>query len=188
MEDLTEKFERAVARFGSLVHQVGDDQWSNGTPCTDWNVRQLVNHLAYEARWAPSLFEGKTIAEVGDQFEGDLLGDNPKASYDDAIRDASAAVNEADALDRTVHLSYGDTPAAEYLAQLTSDFVVHAWDLARGINADDGLDPDLVVWVDSVARPQADMLVASGLFGTPIDVPDDADPETKLLALFGRRR
>ena len=188
MEDLTEKFERAVARFGSLVHQVGDDQWSNGTPCTDWDVRQLVNHLAYEARWAPPLLEGKTIAEVGDRYEGDLLGDNPKASYDDAIAGASAAVNAPGALDTTVHLSYGDTPATDYLAQLTSDFVVHSWDLARGINHDDRLDPDLVVWVDSVARPQAAMLEASGLFGKPIDVSDDADPETKLLALFGRRR
>jgi uncharacterized protein (TIGR03086 family) len=188
MEDLTEKFERAVARFGSLVHQVGDDQWSNGTPCTDWDVRQLVNHLTYEARWAPPLLEGRTIAEVGDRLEGDLLGDDPFASYDAAVAGAAAAVNAPGALDRTVHLSYGDTAAGDYLSQLAGDFVVHAWDLARGINADDRLDPDLVEWVDSVARPQADMLAASGLFGTPIDVPDDADAETKLLALFGRRR
>ena len=188
MEDLTEKFERAVARFGSLVHQVGDDQWSNATPCSEWDVRQLVNHLTYEARWAPPLFEGKTIAEIGDQFEGDLLGDNPKASYDAAIAGASDAANQPGALDRTVHLSFGDVPGSEYLSQMTCDFVVHSWDLARGINHDDGLDPDLVVWVDSVARPQAAMLEASGLFDKPIDVSDDADPETKLLALFGRRR
>ena len=188
MEDLTEKFERATARFSSLVHQIGDDQWSNPTPCTEWDVRALVNHLTYEARWVAPLLEGKTIEDVGDKFDGDLLGDSPKASYDDALAGATAAVEQPGALEQTVHLSFGDTPAEEYLAQLTSDFLVHSWDLARGIDADDRLDADLVVWVDGMARPQAEMLAASGLFGQPVDVPDDADAETKLLALFGRRR
>jgi uncharacterized protein (TIGR03086 family) len=187
-EDLTEKFDRAVARFQSLVHQVSSDRWSAPTPCSDWDVRALVNHLVYEARWAPPLFDGKTIEEVGAEFDGDLLGAEPKKAFDDALAGACDAVNAPGALDGTVHLSYGDTPAAEYLSQLTSDFVVHSWDLARAIGADDTLDRDLVEWVDEVARPQAAMLAASGLFDPPVDVPEDADPQTKLLALFGRRR
>jgi uncharacterized protein (TIGR03086 family) len=188
MSDLPEKFERAEGRFQSLVHQVKGDQWTAPTPCSDWDVRALVNHLVYEARWAAPLLEGKTIAEIGDRFDGDLLGDDPKAAYDDALREATAAINAPGALEGTVHLSYGDTPAAGYLMQLTGDFVVHSWDLAKGLGADDTLDPDLVAWVDAETRPNADMLAQSGLFGAPLDVPDDADPQTKMLALFGRRR
>ena len=188
MSDVTQRFERATAHFGDLVHKIDAVQWGSPTPCSDWDVRALVNHLVYEARWAPPLLAGRTIEEVGEQFEGDLLGADPQTSYDDALSAASTAITAPGALEREVHLSYGDTPAAEYLAQLTCDFVIHAWDLARGIGADDTLDPDLVAWVDDVARPQAAMLAASGLFDPPIDVPDDADPQTKLLALFGRRR
>ena len=188
MSDVTDRFDRGTAHFSTLVQQIKDDQWDNPTPCSDWNVRALVNHLVYEARWMPPLLQGETIEQVGTQFDGDLLGADPKTSYDDALGAAGTAIRAPGAVEGTVHLSYGDTPAAEYLGQLTSDFVVHAWDLARGIGADDTLDVDLVTWVDDMARPQAAMLAASGLFDPPIDVPADADPQTKLLALFGRTR
>jgi len=188
MTEIAQRFEQATAHFGDLVRKIGTDQWGSQTPCDDWDVRALVNHLVYEARWTPPLLAGQTIEEVGSRFDGDILGDDPEASYDEALGDASAALAAPGALDATVHLSYGDTPAEEYLAQLSCDFVVHAWDLARGIGADDTLDPDMVAWVDSVARPQAAMLEASGMFGKPVDVPADADPQTKLLALFGRTR
>jgi len=186
MSDVRDVFRRAHGHFGELVHAVGDDQWGAQTPCSDWDVRALVNHLVYEARWAPPLLEGQTIEQVGGQFEGDLLGDDPTASYDAALRDASASVTTTD-LTRTVHLSYGDVPAEDYVTQLTGDFVVHAWDLARGIGADDRLDPELVTFVYNSAEPMADALAASGLFAPRVDVSDDADAQTKLLALFGRR-
>jgi uncharacterized protein (TIGR03086 family) len=188
MTDLRELFDRAQGNFGALVHQVGAGQWADPTPCSDWDVRTLVNHLVYEARWAVPLLAGSTLAEVGDRFDGDLLGSDPKATYDDALAAASAAVREPGALDRTVHLSFGETPATGYLMQLTGDFVVHAWDLARGTGADDTLDPELVEWVHAQTAPNAGMLAASGLFDPPVDVAPDADPQTKMLALFGRRR
>jgi len=183
-----DRFDRATGHFSTLVQQIKDDQWSNPTPCSDWDVRALVNHLVYEARWVPPMLEGQTIDQVGSQFDGDLLGADPKASYDDALGSARGAITAPGATEATVHLSYGDTPAGEYLGQLAADFVVHSWDLARGLGADDALDPDLVQWVDDMARPQAAMLAASGMFDAPVDVPDDADAQTKLLALFGRRR
>ena len=186
MSEIRDRFQRAQAHFGELVHQVKDDQWGDPTPCTDWDVRALVNHLVYEAQWAVPLLEGQTIAQVGDRFEGDLLGDDPTTSYDAALEATSRAVASVD-LDRIVHLSFGDLPASDYLTQLTSDFVVHAWDLARGIGADDTMDPDMVSFVYAAAEPQAEMLRASGLFGDPVEVPASADEQTKLLALFGRR-
>jgi uncharacterized protein (TIGR03086 family) len=187
MSDVRDLFQHAHGHFGELVHAIGDDQWDAATPCSDWDVRALVNHLAYEARWAVPLLEGQTVEQVGTQFDGDLLGDDPKASYDAAVSAADAAVRDDGALDRTVHLSYGETPAADYLSQLTGDFVIHAWDLARGIGADDSLDTEMLQWVYEQVEPQADMLAQSGMFDPPVDVPADADLQTKTLALFGRR-
>src|SRR3954471_8984055 len=186
MSEIRERFERAQGHFGALVHQAKPDQWGDATPCSEWDVRTLVNHLVYEAAWLPPLLEGRTIAEVGDRFEGDLLGDDPGAAFDETTRGAAAAVADVD-LDRTVHLSYGDVPASDYLTQVTSDFVVHGWDLARGIGADDRMDPDMVRFVYDAAQPMADAVPASGLVAPRVARSDDADPQTRLLALFGRR-
>src|SRR6266508_2731945 len=72
---------RALERYGQLVQAIRDDQWNHPTPCTEWDVRVLVNHLVSENLWMPPLLEGKTIADVGDSLDGDLLGDDPKATW-----------------------------------------------------------------------------------------------------------
>ncbi len=87
-----------------------------------------------------------------------------------------------------MHLSYGTVDAAEYCQEMISDLLVHAWDLARGIGADERLHPELVRLVYDQYAPRADELHQLGLFGAPVPVPDDADPQTTLIALFGRRR
>ncbi|NYI04138.1 TIGR03086 family metal-binding protein [Allostreptomyces psammosilenae] len=178
----------ALNAFGRLVHAVPRDGWHAATPCTEWDVRDLVNHLVAEQLWVPPLLKGATLAEVGDRYEGDVLGDDPVAAWDHAAAGALAAFGHPGALDRQVQLSYGLTSAAAYCAQMTADAVVHSWDLARGIGADDSLDPDLVRFTLREMEPYADSLSGSGLFARPLSVPADADPQTRLLAMVGRRR
>ena len=123
--------------------------------CSDWTVRDLVRHLVYEELWAPPLFEGRTVADVGDRFEGDILGADPQAAWKEAAAAALAPVS-SDLLDRTIHLSFGDFPGREYLGQLTADHVIHAWDLARGLGGDERLDPELVEFVHTLMAPQVE--------------------------------
>jgi nitrilase len=184
--DASELHRRAVEAFGANVHAVRDDQWELPTPCREWNVRQLVNHLVYENRWTAPIFAGRTIAEVGDRFEGDLLGDDPRAAWDDSAKEAVAAVQEPGALGRTVHLSFGDVPGSEYAMQLFADHLIHGWDLARAIGAEDGLDRELV---DACARWFAQMedgYRSAGAIGPRPETPPGADAQTRLLAAFGR--
>lgn len=188
MSDLLDLQQRAVDEFGRRVAAITDKQWNRPTPCTDWDVRALVNHLVYENLWAPHLARGETVQQVGDRYEGDQLGADPKVAWRGASENALAAFREPGALDRTVHLSYGDESAPGYLAQLVTDHLIHAWDLARGIDGDDTLDPDLVRWAWDEIRPHEQMLRQSGLFAEPVAVPEDADLQTKLLAFVGRRR
>jgi uncharacterized protein (TIGR03086 family) len=181
-----DRYVRALQGFGDHVHAVTDDQWHDPTPDTDWDVRQLVNHLVVEQLWVPPLMDGRTIAEIGDRFDGDQLGDDPRRSWDDAAAAAQAAFSAPGALDRTVHLSAGDKPAVEYLQEMGMDLVIHGWDLARAIGADERLPPNLVDWVYRQFEPRADELQSWGVFAARVPVPDDADQQTKLLALFGR--
>jgi uncharacterized protein (TIGR03086 family) len=177
----------AIDEFGRRVEAVADDQWGLPTPCSDWDVRALVRHLVYENLWTVPLFEGKTVEAVGDRFEGDLLGDDPKAAWRHSAEQALAAVGAAGAVDRTVHLSFGDFPGAEYAMQLTTDLAVHAWDLARGIGADDHIDGGLAEACYQAVLPMEPMLRASGLFGDTVDVGDQTDTQSRLLGVLGRQ-
>ena len=187
MSDLRELFSHAVAEFGRRVHEVGDEQWDSSTPCSDWDVRTLVNHLVNEDKWAPPLLEGKTIEEVGDAFDGDLLGADPKKAWEEASQEAVHAAGQGGAEEKTVHVSFGDISGRDYICQLLSDHVIHSWDLARGIGAADTLDSDLVTFVYDYLEPQAEAWRSAGAFGAKVDVPESADKQTKLLALTGRR-
>lgn len=186
MGSLLELHTRAVERFGHLVHQVGPDQWDAPTPDDEWDVRALVHHLVVELLWVPPLLDGRTIDDVGDAFDGDQLGDDPVGAYDRAARPALSAWRSDGALARTVHLSYGDVGGEHYCRQMTSDFTIHGWDLARGIGADDTIPTDLAQLVYDDTAPRAGELAGSGLFDPPVDVPADADLQTRLLAMFGR--
>ena len=76
--DTPAMFRRAVAEFDGRVRQIGAHQWQAPTPDEDWSVRDLVNHVVGEDLWAPLLLAGSTIAEVGDRFDGDVLGAEPR--------------------------------------------------------------------------------------------------------------
>jgi uncharacterized protein (TIGR03086 family) len=190
MADLVELHGRCGQRFAALVAGIRSDRWHDSTPCTDWDVRTLVHHLLYEQRWVAPLLDGMTVEQVGDQFEGDLMGDEPATwpeLLSSSIDEAHAVVARPGALERTVHLSYADVPGEEYVMQLTADLAIHAWDLARGTGQDDTLDPDAVALVLPWTEANADLLTGSGLFGTRIDVGPDAPDDVRLLGLMGRQ-
>ena len=184
---LLEQYEHALAGVGARVDLVRDDQWSNATPCRDWDVRALVAHLVNEVRWVPYLLDGGSVADAGDRFSGDPLGADGRAAWRDGSRLAREALQSEGALDRTVSLSYGETSARDYIWQMTVDATVHSWDLARGIGADDQLDPELVRRVHHETEKDTESLAVSGLFDPPVSVAGHADLQTRMLALFGRR-
>ncbi len=184
--DTLELFRASVGEFDRRVAAIRDDQWGDATPCAEWSVRDLVNHLVAEDLWAPLLLAGATLEDVGDRFDGDVLGSDPHQAWSSA-RDGALAAATDDVLAGSVHTSMGVIPADAYLLQLFSDHLVHAWDLARAIGGDERLPADLVERCYEAAKPYEQMMKGSGLFGDTIVPPPDASPQDELLALFGRR-
>ncbi|GIH28989.1 TIGR03086 family protein [Acrocarpospora phusangensis] len=184
--DTLELHERAMREFADRVHAVGEDQWRGSTPCSAWDVRMLVNHMVAENLWTAPMMAGRTIADVGSAFEGDLLGADPVKAFETSAEQAVLAVHEPGALDRTVHLSYGDASGSEYAKQLSADLLIHSWDLARATGGDEQLDPELVATCASWFAGEEDAYRAAGMIAPKVDVPADADPQTRLLAAFGR--
>lgn len=183
--DTVELYRGTTATWTDRIRHVSAEQWNAATPCAEWDVRALVNHVVGEQLWLPPLMAGATIEEVGDKFDGDLLGTDPAAVAEPAAAEADTAVPGAISEHRTVHLSFGDTPADEYALQVAADQLIHAWDLAAATGGDRHLDPELVTAVAEWFVSNEDMYRAGGAIASRVDVADD-DPQSRLLAAFGR--
>ncbi len=186
--ELLELFQRAQAQFTDRVDAVEPGQRDDET-LPGWTVADLVAHLVNEQLWVPPLLAGEPYDLIEGRFPDgteDLLGDDPFTGWETAADGALSAFAEDDALVRTVHLSRGPTPAAEYIFEMTADLTVHSWDLARATDGDTQLDGELI----TAALVYAESLPADGIPGIidpPLDVPPSAPPQVRLLARFGRR-
>lgn len=171
----------ARREFDTRVAQITD--WHAPTPDTEWDVTDLVWHMVDEQRWIPPLLSGRSLDDAKEALEP--IGDDLAAEWT-RFADRATAAWAMTPPAQEVHLSYGAVPCEDYLKQQVADIVVHTWDLARAIGADERLDPELVdaVWAD--IEPQRDMLASSGLFAAPVPVPDDASTQDRLIALTGR--
>jgi uncharacterized protein (TIGR03086 family) len=185
--ELLHAHRRAMSEFDARVRRVGADQWDNPTPCARWTVRDLLNHLVSEQLWVPWLLAGATLDEVGDRFDGDVVGADPHHAWAEASTQARQAWDKPDATTGEVHVTGGVIPTEDYGWQMSLDLAVHAWDLARGIGASQRLDPDLVAALHTVFAPQVKSWQGLGIFDPPRPVDDRADAQTRLLALLGRR-
>ena len=175
---------RAVEQWAASVAAVKNDQWVDPTPCTEWSVRELVNHVIAEELWMAPLLRGATIQEVGHQFDGDVLGEDPlgraRMGADEAVAIVDAIVPEGG----RVQLSYGEEDMGEYVRQLCADHLIHCWDLAAATGGDTSMDPELVAEVGAWFVEREAMYRGSGAIGPRAS--GAGDPQSDLLAAFGR--
>jgi uncharacterized protein (TIGR03086 family) len=179
----------ATEEAGRRVRAVRPDQWDLPTPCSEWSVRLLVNHLVRGNTMSAMLLEGASRDEVFAMFRAADRDEDLVAAYAKTAAEQSAAFRVPGALDRTVHHPMGDIPATMLLQFRTGDAALHAWDLARAIGADEQLDAELVQRIYDGMLPMAPMIAGSGAFGEGASgtVTDDASVQARLLDLAGRR-
>jgi len=181
--------DRALLR---VVEQIGDEQWDLVVPDAmtprqpGSTLRRVVNYSAQDEAWVPDVLGGRTIAEVGTEHDGDLLGADPKAVFARLVEIGCDTVSGFTDLDRAVHLSYGDWPAREYLTHITYFRALRAYDIARFIGADPILPPALVQGLLEELEPRAEQWREYRVSGAPLTVPDGAPAQDHWLALIGR--
>ena len=122
-------FYQSATRAGMPITAVGDGDWNKSTPCSEWDLKALVRHMVYELVWIPDLLEGKTVAEIGDKYEGDIVGSDPVSAWKTAVQDANRAI-EATSISTVVHLSMGDASVEDYINEVAADLLIHGWDVA----------------------------------------------------------
>jgi uncharacterized protein (TIGR03086 family) len=186
--DRLDALDRADREFARRLAVVREDQWDEPTPCDRWPVRVLVNHVIGGHRMAVALLAGAS-ADEGAALIKQPFPDDPVSAFDEVSAELAAGFSGRGDLGETVHHPMGDMPAGQLLAFRYADALLHAWDLARGIGADETLDPDVVAFIWADLEPMAAWLPQTGMFGPGPsgDVGPDADLQTRLLDLTGRR-
>src|SRR5262245_3337552 len=163
--DLVDAHTRALASTRRFVAAVRADQWDTQSNCDDWDVRTLVNHIVSGNFWAAELMAGKTIEEVGDRLDGDIIGADALASWDASSAAADGAFRAPGAMERPAAVSYGPVPGSVYLRHRFVDVLVHGWDVAVSTGQPAALDPELVAACWEAVQPDREMMAASGAFG-----------------------
>lgn len=188
MASIIDRHEQALTAARTVVAAVDSEQWDWPTPCDDWSVRELVNHVVTGNYWAAELAAGRSIEDVGDRLDGDVLTDDPLSIYEQSAKLAADVFRAPGALEAPCAVSYGPVPGEVYCGHRFVDVLVHAWDISKATGQPTTLDPGLVDAAVAVIEPQLELMVGSGAFGDEVvPVPDGADPQTKLLAWTGRR-
>jgi uncharacterized protein (TIGR03086 family) len=174
-----------------VVSKITPAHYALSTPCTEWNVQQLANHLLATLDLGRALLsdEMPTIqAGPGQVPAQDLIGNDLIASYR-AGAAALVAATTADAVNRVHVTPLGDMPGAGLAGFAALDVLVHGWDLARATGQattlDDGLAEQLLGFAHHAISDTTG--TRAPLIGPEIATPADADATTRLVAYLGRQ-
>lgn len=161
-DGILDRYTAASAGFERTLRAVRPGQWHAPTPCTEWDVRLLANHMTRGNLTYVGLAAGGRAADFLRLRNTDALGEDPVGSYTASVRQCAEAFAGPAVLDMIIDYPLGRIPGRQALAVRTADSLIHTWDLARAIGADDTLDPGLVAWTDTHLEE-----IYAGLVETP---------------------
>jgi uncharacterized protein (TIGR03086 family) len=173
-----------------LVAAVTEDQWDLPTPCSDWTVRQLVNHVVGGNRLFTRVLSGEPLPprdQLGARAGEDQLGTDPAAAYAGSAADLLSALRAPGVLAGTYTVPAATLPGPAIVHLRTVETLVHGWDLARATDRPTPFPEDLAEGELAFSR---DLLgrIPEGRhpFGPSQPVDDDAPAIDRLAALLGR--
>lgn len=180
---------RARTQFQHRLDAVNADQWALRTPCDEWDVRGLINHVVTADTTTVRLLNGATREATVAMIGVDHLGADPLGAYARSAEAQAAAFGVPGALERIVPHPAFDMPGSQLLDFRVGDTLLHAWDLARAIGVDEQLDGGVVEFVWLSLSPLGELLSTTGAFGAGGSgaLDDNAPLQRRLLDLSGRR-
>jgi len=153
------------------------------TPCEGWNLGDLLGHMVAENRGFTAAGRGITdpAAWRDDAYDGD-----PWTAFTTSAVTVTAALAGDDILERTLVIrEFGSFPGRVAIAMHFLDNLVHAWDIARTIGADDTIEPELALIALAFAE-RWNLSEPGAVFAGALPAPVDADPGRRLVAFLGR--
>jgi uncharacterized protein (TIGR03086 family) len=180
-------YTKALYGFDHVMRLVPDDVWSNPSPCEGWTARHVVGHVVGIQRNIIGYVTG-VPADVNPMVDPDrIVEGDPAAAWADVRDTVLETLDHPGVLHRVVTTWRGEQVVDDVIGQNVVDTTVHTWDLAQAAHVDDRLDPGLVACAFARIAPMADQMRMPMVFGPRVDVADDVDAQTALLAVVGRR-
>jgi uncharacterized protein (TIGR03086 family) len=181
--------QRVVGTTTEIIDHTTSEQLSNPTLCTEWTVKDLINHMVTGATmFAISAEQGSVPDDVlGQLMSGDNVGNDPKGAWDTAAKRALTAFEQPGVMEKIVKLPFGEMPAGVALNIAIFDVATHSVDLARA-TGQKVTDTELLEGALAIARQMmSPELRAPGIFGPEQPCPDGAAVDDQLLAFAGRQ-
>lgn len=185
MNDVVAAIHSALHTTATIVAAVPADSWHETTPCTEWDVHQVTNHLVGGMR----IFTGElTCTPAGADHDSDWLATDPVSAYADAAAADHAAWAQPDALTGTITIGLGTLPAPLAAVIHLTEVVVHGLDVAVAVGRDDLVDQHLCAGLLSAMEQMGgvDAYRTPGVFGPSATPAADAPAHWQLLAYLGR--
>jgi uncharacterized protein (TIGR03086 family) len=179
MSDLVDRYQKLARDFGARVDAVPAEKWSAQSPCTEWTARDVVAHVIGVQQHAINGADGA----------GELSADeDPKTAYNRTLQSVMGRLNDPEALQRTVNGPFGPMTMEQLVGRiLSTDILVHTWDLARAAGLDEQLDADAVGHAYEGVKPLDEAIRQPGVFGPKVTPPAGADQQTEFLCFLGRQ-
>ena len=160
---------------------VAPDQWGAQSPCEQWTARDLLAHVVENHRGVIASVRGGESEPLG-------ADEDPKQAWENASRAIGEITGDPEEAAKEMDGPTGKMPAGQIIGQfVTMDVLVHTWDLARTIGADERLDEDSVRQAYEALKPMDSMIRQPNVFGPKLEPPVDADLQTEFLYFLGRR-
>ena len=168
-----------VQSFDARVQATTPDAWANPSPCPEWTARDVVVHVANNLLGVGAGLRSEEPTSVG-------ADDDIVTAWNGARDQFVSTVATAD-LSQNVNGPFGPMPAEQLIGRFVStDVLVHSWDLARATGGDERLDENTVAAAYSGLKPMDSMIRRPGVFGDKVVAPADADLQTEFLSFLGR--
>ena len=181
----TEPLEQAIAATREVLAGVSADQLDADTPCAQWKVRELVNHIVGGQYFFEAGLKGEAPGGEAPAFaDGDFV-----AAFDDGAQRCVQAFQADGVLDQTISMPFGDMPGRAVLGLAVTDTLTHGWDLAKATGQDTDVAPALSAQVLEQAKESISPAFRSedgAVFGFEQEAPADASNADRLAAFLGR--
>jgi uncharacterized protein (TIGR03086 family) len=173
-------FSKATARGCDVMVGVSADQLALPTPCAEWSVQDLIDHMVGSTEYLRAALGGREPVPV----TGATVND-----YQAGRAEVLAGLVEPGALERTCRSPLGfDWTIEQATAGTFMDNLIHTWDLATATDQDPALEAELVEMCIAMFLPDMpERGRAGGLIGAEVMVGADATAQDRLLAAMGRQ-
>lgn len=181
MSDVQRKYRQVSKGFDAAVKAAAPDKWQAQSPCEGWTARDVVAHIVAGHRGVIAGVRGGESRPLG-------ANEDPQHAWEEASRTIDEIAGDPQTSTKQLDGPTGKMPASEVIGRfVTMDLLVHTWDLARAVGADERLTEDSVSEAYEALKPMDAMIRRPNVFGPKLDPPPGADLQTEFLYFLGRR-